>query len=44
MASDEKTSLAEIALLFARLGATAFGGPAAHIAMIEDEVCAVAGG
>src|SRR3954454_2574337 len=38
MASDEKTSLAEIALLFARLGATAFGGPAAHIAMIEDEV------
>ena len=38
MASDEKTSLAEIALLFARLGATAFGGPAAHIAMIENEV------
>ena len=38
MASDEKTSLAELALLFARLGATAFGGPAAHIAMIENEV------
>ena len=30
--------LAELAALFARLGATAFGGPAAHIAMMEDEV------
>ena len=28
----------EIALLFLRLGATAFGGPAAHVAMLEDEV------
>lgn len=27
----------EIAGLFARLGAVAFGGPAAHIAMMEDE-------
>ncbi len=30
--------LAEVALLFLRLGATGFGGPAAHIAMMEDEV------
>jgi chromate transporter len=30
--------LREIAWLFLRLGATAFGGPAAHIAMMEDEV------
>jgi chromate transporter len=35
-----KTSLAELALLFFRLGATAFGGPAAHIAMMRDEVVA----
>ncbi len=32
-----KGSLAEIARLFGRLGIVAFGGPAAHIAMMEDE-------
>jgi chromate transporter len=35
---DHKAPLAELALLFLRLGTTAFGGPAAHIAMMEDEV------
>ena len=36
--STQKTSLSDIARLFLRLGTTAFGGPAAHIAMMEDEV------
>lgn len=31
-------ALREVALLFLRLGLTAFGGPAAHIAMFRDEV------
>src|ERR1700759_5120641 len=34
----EKTSLKELAALFIRLGLTAFGGPAAHIAMMQKEV------
>ncbi len=32
------TRLWEIASLFLKLGATAFGGPAAHIALMEEEV------
>ena len=35
--SDERP-LRELAALFLRLGATAFGGPAAHVAMMEDEI------
>jgi chromate transporter len=33
-----RTSLAELARLFLRLGTIGFGGPAAHIALMEDEV------
>lgn len=35
---DSKKSLREVAFLFFKLGSIAFGGPAAHIAMMEDEV------
>jgi chromate transporter len=37
-AHRSRSELAELALLFARLGITAFGGPAAHVAMMQDEV------
>jgi chromate transporter len=33
----KKTNLRELTLFFLRLGMTAFGGPAAHIAVMEDE-------
>ena len=32
------SSLAEVARVFFKLGCIAFGGPAAHLAMMEDEV------
>ena len=37
-ADSKPGALRELARLYLRLGLTAFGGPAAHIAMMEDEV------
>jgi chromate transporter len=34
----DRTRLAELAGLFLKLGTVAFGGPAAHVAMMEEEV------
>jgi chromate transporter len=36
--TGRRKGLRELAWLFSKLGTTAFGGPAAHIAMMEDEV------
>ncbi len=35
---EQKNRLKEIALVFLKLGITAFGGPAAHVAMMDEEV------
>jgi chromate transporter len=40
MDPNTQSSLGEVIRLFLRLGFTAFGGPAAHIAMMHDEVVA----
>src|SRR5215510_44088 len=37
-APTQRTALKELTVLFLKLGITAFGGPAAHIAMMEEEV------
>lgn len=38
MCDGERAKLLDVARLFLRLGVTAFGGPAAHIALMQDEV------
>jgi chromate transporter len=35
---EQKKRIKEIAAVFLKLGTTAFGGPAAHIAMMDDEI------
>jgi chromate transporter len=36
--SNRASILKDLAILFLKLGTTAFGGPAAHVAMMQDEV------
>ena len=38
ISDNRQVPLRELALFFLRLGTTAFGGPAAHIAIMEDEL------
>jgi chromate transporter len=38
MDSDKRQNFKEVVLLFLKLGFTAFGGPAAHLAIMHDEV------
>jgi chromate transporter len=40
MTREEERRIGELVRLFGRLGLTAFGGPAAHISMMHDEVVA----
>jgi chromate transporter len=37
-AAQSRTPIGEIARLFLRLGAVSFGGPAAHVALMEEEI------
>jgi chromate transporter len=36
--TTNRPTVAQLALLFLRLGVTSFGGPAAHLALMEDEI------